>query len=293
MQAPASDGAWWQVRRRCSREDGSRIGPHAPPPAGGAAPARAHAHVVTHRARGGTSNACRMPPQAELYSTRLQALAQALSASDGAPALDAAAVAQLVGQLVHFMREHLAPVRLSTRSTRAGVRATAAALGRCAPDAAPAPQSPQPAACVRLPAALLRDTSPSGGLSRVLRAVAAYCAASAQQLDIAAPQHADQVRRCSAAPLRAPCARDVAASHSQVVTMLKHVLKELQVCALETPPKHGSRRLTLRVNVAQASGALPPLRVRLADDVPDADRPQLQVCAAHASLSSACCDDTS
>jgi hypothetical protein len=49
--------------------------------------------------------------QPELYATRLGALA----ASTPASPLDAGAAAQLVGQLVHFMRVNLAQVRVRQR----------------------------------------------------------------------------------------------------------------------------------------------------------------------------------
>jgi hypothetical protein len=54
--------------------------------------------------------------QPELYAARLNALAA--TASTPASPLDAGAAAQLVGQLVHFMRVNLAPVRVRRRHAR-------------------------------------------------------------------------------------------------------------------------------------------------------------------------------
>jgi hypothetical protein len=51
---------------------------------------------------------------------------------------------------------------------------------------------------VRLPAAVLRDASPGGGLLRVLSAAAAYRAQMPDAtFDVTAPQHRQQARTCA------------------------------------------------------------------------------------------------
>ena len=123
----------------------------------------------------------------------------AAGASTPEAPLDAARAARIGTQLVHCMRVNLAP-------SAAPVRACApflAGLFRACPEllscAACAPQAPP---AVRIPAAVLRDASPGGGMQRVLSAAAAFLA-SAGDVDLAAPESKAQARRCCARAGRA------------------------------------------------------------------------------------------
>ena len=78
---------------------------------------------------------------------------------------------------------------------------------------------------MRIPAAVLRDARPGGGMQRVLSAAAAFLAAPGGDVDVSAPAHKAQARPCCGA--RGWCL-PLTWRAAQGFALLAHVAKALK-----------------------------------------------------------------